>query len=200
MASLTKVVATTPAVMQLVEDGKVRLSDPVAQFIPEFGKYGKERVTVRDLLTHTSGLRPDLDLGDDWSGHDAAIALASDEVLSSSRRFTYSDVNFLLLAEIVARVTKQPFDEYVRAHVFTPLGMRETMFKPPASLLPRIAPTQACDPKDKSCGGETMLRGVVHDPKWPGMRVSSARRPTSRSTAACCWATGRSGRPACSRR
>jgi uncharacterized protein YbbC (DUF1343 family) len=164
MASLTKVVATTPAVMQLVEDGKVRLTDPVAQFIPEFGKYGKDRVTVRDLLTHTSGLRPDLDLGDDWSGHDAAIALASDEVLSSSRRFTYSDVNFLLLAEIVSRVTKQPFDEYVRAHVFTPLGMRETMFKPPVSLLPRIAPTQACDPKDKSCGGETMLRGVVHDP------------------------------------
>jgi uncharacterized protein YbbC (DUF1343 family)/CubicO group peptidase (beta-lactamase class C family) len=164
MASLTKVVATTPAVMQLVEDGKVRLTDPVAQFIPEFGKYGKDRVTVRDLLTHTSGLRPDLDLGDDWSGHDAAIALASDEVLSSSRRFTYSDVNFLLLAEIVARVAKQPFDDYVRAHVFTPLGMRETMFKPPASLLPRIAPTQACDTKDKSCGGETMLRGIVHDP------------------------------------
>ena len=164
MASLTKVVATTPAVMQLIEDGKIRLTDPVAQFIPEFGKYGKDRVTVRDLLTHTSGLRPDLDLGDDWSGHDAAIALASDEVLSSSRRFTYSDVNFLLLAEIVARVTKQPFDEYVRTHVFTPLGMRETMFTPPASLLPRIAPTQACDPKDKSCGGETMLRGIVHDP------------------------------------
>ena len=164
MASLTKVVATTPAVMQLVEDGRVRLADPVAQFIPEFGKYGKDRVTVRDLLTHTSGLRPDLDLGDDWSGHDAAIKLASEEVLSPSRRFTYSDVNFLLLAEIVARVTKQPFDEYVRAHVFTPLGMRETMFTPPASLFPRIAPTQACDQKDKSCGGETMLRGVVHDP------------------------------------
>jgi uncharacterized protein YbbC (DUF1343 family)/CubicO group peptidase (beta-lactamase class C family) len=164
MASLTKVVATTPAVMQLVEDGKIRLTDSVAQFIPEFGKYGKDHVTVRDLLTHTSGLRPDLDLGDDWSGHDAAIALASDEVLSPGRRFTYSDVNFLLLAEIVARATKQPFDEYVRAHVFAPLGMHETMFKPPASLLPRIAPTQACDPKDKSCGGETMLRGIVHDP------------------------------------
>jgi uncharacterized protein YbbC (DUF1343 family) len=164
MASLTKVVATTPAVMTLVEDGKIRLTDPVASFIPEFGKYGKDRVTVRDLLTHTSGLRPDLDLGDDWSGHDAAIARASEEILSPDRRFTYSDVNFLLLAEIVQRVSKQPFEEFVRARLFAPLGMRETMFKPPASLLPRIAPTQACDPKDRSCAGATMLRGVVHDP------------------------------------
>lgn len=164
MASLTKVVATTPAVMKLVEDGRIRLTDPVASFIPEFGKYGKDRVTVRDLLTHMSGLRPDLDLGDEWSGHDAAIARASEEVISPDRRFVYSDINFLLLAEIVTRVSKQPFDEFVRTHVFAPLGMRETMFKPPASLLPRIAPTQACDSKDTSCGGETMLRGVVHDP------------------------------------
>ena len=62
LASLTKVVATTPAVMMLVEEGKVRLTDPVATFIPEFAKYGKDRVTVRDLLTHMSGLRPDVDV------------------------------------------------------------------------------------------------------------------------------------------
>src|SRR4030095_8783680 len=68
LASLTKVVATTPAVMMLVEEGRVRLTDPVATFIPEFAKYGKDRVTVRDLLTHMSGLRPDLDLGFDWLG------------------------------------------------------------------------------------------------------------------------------------
>ena len=68
LASLTKVVATTTAVMMLVEDGRVRLSDPVAAFIPEFGKYGKERITIRDLLTHMSGLRPDLDLADGWTG------------------------------------------------------------------------------------------------------------------------------------
>ena len=163
MASLTKVVATTPAVMKLVEDGKIRLTDPVASFIPEFGKYGKDRVTVRDLLTHTSGLRPDLDLGDDWSGYDAGVKLATEEVLSD-RRFVYSDINFLLLAEIVARVSKQPFDEFVRTQIFGPLGMRETMFKPTAALMPRIAPTQACAPTDKSCAGQPMLRGVVHDP------------------------------------
>jgi uncharacterized protein YbbC (DUF1343 family)/CubicO group peptidase (beta-lactamase class C family) len=163
MASLTKVVATTPAVMKLVEDGRIRLTDPVASFIPEFGKYGKDRVTVRDLLTHTSGLRPDLDLGDDWSGYDTGVKRAAEEVLGD-RRFVYSDINFLLLAEIVARVTKQPFDEFVKTQIFGPLGMRETMFKPPASLLPRIAPTQACAPTDKSCNGQPMLRGVVHDP------------------------------------
>ena len=163
MASLTKVVATTPAVMKLVEDGKIRLTDPVASFIPEFGKYGKDRVTVRDLLTHTSGLRPDLDLGDDWSGYDTGVKLATEEVLSD-RRFVYSDINFLLLAEIVARVSKQPFDEFVKTQIFAPLGMRETMFKPPAALVPRIAPTQACASSDHSCGGQLMLRGVVHDP------------------------------------
>src|SRR5512140_399700 len=69
LASLTKVVATTPAVMMLVDEGRIRLTDPAATFIPEFGKYGKDRMTVRDLLTHMSGLRPDLDLDDPWTGH-----------------------------------------------------------------------------------------------------------------------------------
>ena len=68
LASLTKVVATTPSVMMLVEQGRIRLTDPVASFIPEFAKYGKDRITVRDLMTHMSGLRPDVDLGDPWVG------------------------------------------------------------------------------------------------------------------------------------
>src|SRR4030095_1770032 len=80
LASLTKVVATTPAVMTLVEDGRIRLTDPVASFIPEFAKYGKERITIRDLMTHMSGLRPDLDLGDLWTGSETAIKLASEEI------------------------------------------------------------------------------------------------------------------------
>ncbi|MFI5177385.1 MAG: exo-beta-N-acetylmuramidase NamZ domain-containing protein [Vicinamibacterales bacterium] len=161
MASLTKVVATTPAVMMLIEQGRLRLTDPVASFIPEFAKYGKDRITIRDLLVHTSGLRPDLDLGD-WSGYEAGVRLATEEVPATDRRFVYSDINFLLLAEVVSRVVKQPFDEFVKARLFSPLGMRETMFKPPASLLPRIAPTEACAPTDASCSG--MLRGIVHDP------------------------------------
>ena len=168
LASLTKVVATTPAVMRLVEDGKVRLADPVAAFIPEFAKYGKDRVTVRDLLTHMSGLRPDVDLGFDWRGYDEAIRLATEEVPTAppGRRFVYSDINFFLLAEIVRRVSKQPFDQFVRQHIFEPLGMRETLFNPPASLLPRIAPTEPCTPFGWPCQGPDMkmLRGVVHDP------------------------------------
>lgn len=168
MASLTKVVATTSAVMMLVEDGRIRLSDPVAQFIPEFAKYGKERVTVRHLLTHMSGLRPDVDLADAWVGHDAAIQLANEEVLMAppGRRFVYSDIGFFLLADIVARVSGQKFEAFVDARLFKPLGMNDTMFLPPASLRERIAPTEVCTPYGWPCAGPDaqMLRGTVHDP------------------------------------
>ena len=155
MASLTKVVATTPAVMALVEEGRIRLTDPVATFIPEFARYGKAKITVRDLMTHTSGLRPDVDLGDEWTGHDAAINLAIEEVPTAppGRRFVYSDINYFLLGEIVARVSHLPLDEFVKQRIFQPLGMRETMFTPPRALYGRIAPTQPAT-----------LRGVVHDP------------------------------------
>jgi uncharacterized protein YbbC (DUF1343 family)/CubicO group peptidase (beta-lactamase class C family) len=168
VASLTKVVATTPAVMMLVEEGKIRLGDPAAAFIPDFAKYGKDRVTVRDLLTHMSGLRPDVDLGFDWRGYDEAIRLATEEVLTAppGRRFVYSDINFFLLAEIVRRVSRQPFESFVRQRLFKPLGMKDTTFNPPASMLPRVAPTERCTPFGWPCQGPdmTMLRGVVHDP------------------------------------
>jgi uncharacterized protein YbbC (DUF1343 family)/CubicO group peptidase (beta-lactamase class C family) len=155
LASLTKVLATAPAVMQLVEQGRLRLSDPVVAYIPEFGAHGKERITILDLLTHMSGLAPDLDLTMEWSGHDEAIRRAADQTPQAPRgqRFVYSDVNFLLLADIVARVSGEPFEAYVARHILTPLGMRDTMFLPPASLRSRIAPTDA-----------TTRRGIVHDP------------------------------------
>src|SRR5262249_42089761 len=148
LASVTKVVATTTAAMILVEEGRLRLTDPVAAFIPGFGRYGKDRITVRDLLTHMSGLRPDLDLGSDWHGYETAIALASDEVPAAppGRRFIYSDIDFLLLGDIVARVSKMPLEAFVQTRVLGPLGMRQTMFKPPAELVPRIAPTEPCMP------------------------------------------------------
>jgi len=168
LASLTKVVATTTAVMTLVEDGKIRLTDTVAQYIPSFGKYGKDRVTVRHLMTHMSGLRPDVDLADPWVGYDAAINLAGEEVLSATpgRQFVYSDIGYFLLAEIVARVSGQPFDQFVAARVFKPLGMNDTMFNPPATLRTRIAPTEVCPLYSSPCAGPDaqMLRGVVHDP------------------------------------
>jgi uncharacterized protein YbbC (DUF1343 family)/CubicO group peptidase (beta-lactamase class C family) len=172
LASLTKVVATTTAVMMLVESGEVRLNDTVASFIPEFGKYGKERLTVRDLLTHRSGLRPDLDLADPWVGDDTARILAAEEVLAPQPYpFVYSDINYELLAWMVEQVSGQPIELFVRERIFEPLGMRDTMFTPPSSLLGRIAPTQLCRSGSAPCqpgtlGGpvNVMLRGVVHDP------------------------------------
>jgi uncharacterized protein YbbC (DUF1343 family)/CubicO group peptidase (beta-lactamase class C family) len=168
LASLTKVVATTSAVMMLVEDGRIRLTDPVALHIPEFAKYGKNRVTIRHLLTHMSGLRPDVDLGDPWVGYDAAIALATEEVLMAppGQRFVYSDIGFFLLAEIVARVSGQPFPEFVQARLFDPLKMVDTGFTPAADLRGRIAPTEVCTPYGWPCAGPDaqMLRGTVHDP------------------------------------
>ena len=168
LASLTKVVATTTSVMQLVEQGKVRLSDRVASFVPEFGKYGKGDITVLHLMTHMSGLRPDLDLAEEWRGYDRAIQLACEEIPMSApgARFLYSDINYELLGEIVHRVSGQTLDVYAREHIFKPLGMKDTQFTPPAELRPRIAPTELCTAFGWPCQGQemSMLRGVVHDP------------------------------------
>ncbi len=168
LASLTKVVATTTAVMTLIEQGRVRLNDPVATFVPGFERYGKGAITVRHLLTHVSGLRPDVDLHP-WTGYDAAIALAVDEVPTAApgEQFVYSDINFFLLGDIVTRVTGQSLDGYLRRVVFEPLGMRDTSFLPAKTLLPRIAPTERCAEQDAwPCKRPDAppLRGVVHDP------------------------------------
>jgi uncharacterized protein YbbC (DUF1343 family) len=168
VASLTKVVATTTSVMQLVERGSIRLSDPVSRFIPEFGRYGKSAIVVRDLMTHTSGLRPDLELEAEFTGSDEAIRRASEEVplAKPGEKFIYSDINYFVLGEIVRRVSGETLDRYTSAHIFEPLGMKDTMFLPPDSLQPRIAPTERCDPLAWPCskGGAPFLRGVVHDP------------------------------------
>jgi uncharacterized protein YbbC (DUF1343 family)/CubicO group peptidase (beta-lactamase class C family) len=156
-ASLTKVVATTTAVMQLWEQGKVRLGDPVTNYLPNF-QDGKSDITVRDLLTHFSGLRPDVDLIPAWSGENTGIALALKDkpVAAPGKRFIYSDINFVLLAEIVRVVSGKRIDAYCAENVFQHLGMKDTFFNPPASLRSRIAPTE------KVSGN--ILHGVVHDP------------------------------------
>jgi uncharacterized protein YbbC (DUF1343 family)/CubicO group peptidase (beta-lactamase class C family) len=168
VASLTKVVVTTTSMMLLLEQGKIGLDETVATHIPEFGRYGKQRITIRHLLTHVSGLRGDLDMALEFQGADAAIRLATEEVpvAAPGQRFIYSDINFFLLGEIVQRVSGERLDAFARTHIFEPLGMRETTFLPPAEWLPRIAPTEACAPLAWPCGGPdaTMLRGVVHDP------------------------------------
>jgi len=169
MASVTKVVATTTSVMILVEEGKIRLNDRVATFIPDFGRHGKDQITVRHLLTHYSGLRPDIDLNDDaFTDYNSAIARAADEVPTSApgERFVYSDINFFVLAEIVARVSGQKIDVFATERVFRPLGMADSGFNPPGQLRPRIAPTEPCAPSGWPCSGpnQVMLRGIVHDP------------------------------------
>ena len=159
LASLTKVIATTPAVMQLIEQGKIRQNDPVAKYLPEFAQNGKEDITVRQLLTHYSGLEPDLDLKIPWEGKQTAYAMAMAETPEDppGSKFSYSDVNFIVLGELVERVSGEALDEYATRHIFAPLKMTHTRFMPPTTWRGKIAPTQY-DEK------EHMLRGVVHDP------------------------------------
>ena len=159
LASLTKVVATTTAVMKLVEQGRIRLNDPVAKYLPEFGQSGKEDITVRQLLTHYSGLGPDLDLKTNWEGKETAYRMAFGEAPEAppGSRFSYSDVNFIVLGALVEHVSGETLDKYCERDIFAPLKMMHTQFTPPAALRPKIAPTQYDE-------NEHMLRGVVHDP------------------------------------
>ena len=160
IASLTKVVATTTAVMQLVEKGKVRLNDPVVKYIPEFAQNGKDDITVRDLLTHYSGLPPDLDLTHPWEGRDVgySMAFASTPIAPPGTRFVYSDVNFIVLAALIERVSGLPLDTYCAQNIFTPLGMSHTRFLPPATLAAANRTHRVRREQNRCC------TGVVHDP------------------------------------
>jgi uncharacterized protein YbbC (DUF1343 family)/CubicO group peptidase (beta-lactamase class C family) len=159
IASLTKVVATTSAVMQLVERGQIRLNDPVAKYLAEFGQNGKEDISIRQLLTHHSGLPEDLDLKTKWEGRDTALRMAfgAKPIFPPGSRFLYSDINFITLGALVERVSGTTLDRYCAANIFGPLKMTHTAFLPPEKWRAKIAPTQY-DEDNK------MLRGVVHDP------------------------------------
>ena len=159
LASLTKVVATTPSVLRLLELGQIRLNDPVATYIPEFAQNGKQDVTIRQLLTHYSGLPEDLDLKTQWQGKETAeqMVFASKLIAPPGAVFRYSDINFETLGFLVEQVSKMPLDKYADAFVFQPLGMKETRFLPPSSWRRRIAPTEYDE-------NNQMLRGIVHDP------------------------------------
>ena len=160
LASLTKVVATTTAVMQLFELGKIRLNDPVAKYMPEFAQNGKEDITVRQLLTHYSGLAPDIDLNPSWEGKETAFRLSFAETPQTSpgSQFTYSDTNFIMLGALVEKVSGEALDQYCAQHIFAPLKMTRTRFLPPPAWKAKIAPTEYDE-------NEHMIRGVVHDPR-----------------------------------
>lgn len=175
LASLTKVVATTTSIMILIEQGKVRLSDTIVQFIPEMKGEGRDAITIEQLLTHMTGFAPDFDLRDRWTGYDEAMKRLYREPLRNppGTRFVYSDINYIALGEVVHRVSGMMLDEFARRNIFTPLGMHDTGFKPDAKLRARIAPTEkrrgqmsylGDSGADAGSEGEQWLRGQVHDP------------------------------------
>ncbi|HEV2298677.1 MAG TPA: exo-beta-N-acetylmuramidase NamZ domain-containing protein [Candidatus Acidoferrales bacterium] len=170
LASLTKLFATTPSIMRLLEQGKIRLNDPLAHYMPEFASNGKDQITIRMLLTHTSGLAPDPPLEAALGGEDALMKEIDSEMLLAppGDRVIYSDTNFILLGELVKRITGKRLDEYAGENFYRPLGMMHTRFLPPMSWIPRITPTEEIDlpPSAKAGSGlGHVLRGVVHDPR-----------------------------------
>lgn len=182
IASLTKVLATATAVMQLYEQGRVRLDDPVQRYLPAFNPTNDPRrtdVTVRTLLTHTSGLPGDVNLDDPWGlTHEnrpegLRRALTAPLEAPPGAAFRYSDINFELLGALVEAVTGEPENVYVRRNVFAPLGMTDTRYLPTAgpvarnsALLRRIAPTRLDTEGRPSTNPHfgSVMRGVVDDP------------------------------------
>jgi CubicO group peptidase (beta-lactamase class C family) len=159
IASLTKVVGMTTAMMQLVEQGRVDLDAPVVRYLPEFVGVGKERVTIRDLLTHSSGLPSWRPLYKEAPTADSALALVFRTPLDTvpGARMVYSDLGAILLGKVVERVSGVSLDLYVARHITGPLGMTSTMYRPDATLRERIAPTEF-DP-----WRQRHIRGEVHD-------------------------------------
>lgn len=159
MASLTKVLITAPAIMQLYERGLVKLDEPVSTYLPAFAANGKQAITVRLLLTHYSGLAPDLDLATPWHGKEAAVQRVMDAhpVNPPGERFVYSDINFITLGLIVEKLSGLTLNVYATQNILQPLGLSRTFFLPDSALHDAIAPTQYDEQNQ-------MLRGVVHDP------------------------------------
>ena len=173
VSSLTKVLATTPSVMLLVEKGGLRLGDPVKRYLPEFRGGGKDRITVRQLLTHYSGLPADFDLAREWFGREAALKeLWSIHAKSEpGKEFLYSDLNFIALGEIVKSVSGRTLDAFAEENIFLPLGMTDTFFNPPKDKIGRIAPTESrrntlhyLNGASSGKSPDEILRGEVHDP------------------------------------
>jgi CubicO group peptidase (beta-lactamase class C family) len=159
MASVTKPVATATSVMLLIEQGKLRPEDRVADHLPAFGQKGKDKITVAHLLSHTSGLIADNAEADYRDGRDKALervhALAP--LAAPGERFVYSDMGFIVLGELVEKVSGTSLDVFARKNIFAPLGMNETGYRPGDKLKERAAPTVQRD-------GHWLV-GEVHDPR-----------------------------------
>ena len=159
MASLTKVIATTTAAMMMEEEGKLDLDSTVVHYLPEFNAPDKASITIRMLLLHTSGMRQNQFLYRDMKGRAPYLAAinAKPVVTPPGKEYTYSDWNMIVLQLVLERLSGKTLDALVAERVFGPLGMHDTMFNPPDSLKPRIAPTEIQEFR----GGQVW--GVVHD-------------------------------------
>ncbi len=185
IASLTKVVATTPAIMQLVEQGKFDLDAPVAKYWPAFAKGGKNNITIRQLLTHTSGLPPEIKHQENIPNENDLLEKISELNIrpASQKTFIYSDVNFIILAHLIKIISGERIDQYTKNHIYKPLGMTNTQFVPPAKLRHRIAPTelinghlrwgQAQDPTAYAMGGISGHAGLFSNANDLGIYAQS---------------------------
>jgi CubicO group peptidase (beta-lactamase class C family) len=170
-ASLTKVLVTAPSVLILAEQGRIGLDDKLVKYFPECGNGGKETITIRQLLTHSSGLPAGLPKTPEWKGRAAAHKLACEQAVTHAPGtfFRYSDINYILLGQIVEQVTGTPLDDYAQSHIFAPLRMQDTGYLPLRRVdAETIAPTQLGQEDGKGAHGDLapgeLLRGVVHDP------------------------------------
>jgi CubicO group peptidase (beta-lactamase class C family) len=158
MASLTKPTATANGIMLLAQDGKLNVNDKVSKYIPEFGQNGKEEVTVMNLLTHTSGLKPGGRYYGQHFGYDGVIKdIASlSTTYTPGTKYVYSDLGYITLGEIIRRVSGKPENEFVAERIYKPLGLKDTGYLPPKSKWNRCEPTEFREGK--------LLQGQVHDP------------------------------------
>ena len=172
-ASLSKVIATAPSVLLLAEQGRIGLDAKLSDYFPECAGGGKDAITIRHLLTHTSGLPAGLPAIPAWRGDEAAHALACAQVVTHppGTFFRYSDINYILLGQLVRRVSGLPLDEFAQRTIFGPLKMRDTGYLPLTRFaVARIAPTQKSPLQDADkalhpdLAGGQLLQGVVHDP------------------------------------
>ena len=166
LASLTKVIATTTVAMRAVETGRVRLDYPVQAYVPELTGPGKERITVRDLLIHTTGLPAYVRFFRDYDPAAAGLETgadilrriqATDLEAPVGERYAYSDLGIILLGEVLDRALGESYEQYAMREVFTPLGMTSTRWNPPSEWRSRIPPTESDPWRGR------MLRGEVHD-------------------------------------
>lgn len=162
LASLTKVIATTNAVMKLYDERKIDLDNPVMKYLPKFGQNGKEKITIRNLLLHDSGLPAWKKFYETCKTANQMLdsLYASELIYPTGDSTVYSDLGIITLGKVVEKITKMPLDKYVAKEFFHPLGMMNTMYNPTETLWNKIAPTEIDTAWRKL---KAPVRGQVHD-------------------------------------